>query len=501
MRANFLVILAAAMIVFISATSGVFASDSHENAINSHENHGKKYVVDKVGEKDLESLREKGCEIVKQHRKVASVSCPDDVALALNLKEDIKVYAVDINADKQIGADSAWASGYTGAGRKVAVLDTGIDYTHQELNDSYGGGWNVIVNNSNPFDDNGHGTHVAGIITSNGAFSGRSKGVAPDAQVLAFKVLDKTGSGYFSDVIAAMYDAVDGQDGVYGTFDDYNADVISMSLGSSAPYLYTGSDCDSAYPEMKNATAYANSRGVAVVVAAGNDARGVSIPGCISGVITVGAVDSNNLRASFSGVGGSLDVMAPGVGIYSTIPGNSYASWSGTSMATPHVSAAIALMKQANSSISVSEISNALYSTATDLGASGWDKYYGFGLINVPAAISYAISPPSQPKMHIASISISKQTLGSKTRAVVTVNVVNATGSAVSGASVSGHWSGLTSGTSIATTSSSGTAIFYSAWKTKANGIFTFTVDNMAKSGWIYDYSANAASSASIRVP
>ncbi len=167
MRANFLVILAAAMIVFVSATAGVFAIDSHENAINSHENHGKKYVVDKVGEKDLEILREKGCEIVKQHRKVASVSCPDDVAAALNLKEDIKVYAVDINADKQIGADSAWASGYTGEGRKVAVLDTGIDYTHQELYDSYGGGWNVIADNSNPFDDNGHGTHVAGIITAN----------------------------------------------------------------------------------------------------------------------------------------------------------------------------------------------------------------------------------------------------------------------------------------------------------------------------------------------
>ncbi|MBU4245606.1 MAG: S8 family serine peptidase, partial [Nanoarchaeota archaeon] len=272
MRANFLIILAAAMIVFVSATAGVNALDSHEgainspdkNAINSPDNHGKKYVVDKVGEKDLESLREKGCEIIKQHKKVASVSCSDDVAAALNLKEDIKVYAVDIIADAQIGADSAWASGYAGTDRKVAVLDTGIDYTHPELSDSFAGGWNEIANNDNPFDDNGHGTHVAGIITANGVDS-RAKGVAPDAKVLAFKVLDSTGSGYFSDVIAAMYDVVDGQDGVYGTNDDYNADVISMSLGTSAPYLYTGSNCDYAYPEMVTAVAYANSRGVAVV--------------------------------------------------------------------------------------------------------------------------------------------------------------------------------------------------------------------------------------------
>jgi len=611
MRANFLVVLAAVMIVFVSASAGVFAEDLHEKSINSQDTHGKKYIVDKFGENDLNNLRAEGCEILKHHKKVASVECPDSVAATHNLMEDIKVYALDINSDTQIGAPSAWAQGFTGAGRKVAVIDTGMDYNHPQLSDSYAGGWNEIANSSNPFDDNGHGTHVSGIITANG---GAVKGVAPGAQVLAFKVLDSTGSGSFSDVIAAMYDAVDGQDGVYGTPDDYNPDAISMSLGTGAPYLYTSSNCDSAYTAMRDAVAYANSRGVAVVAAAGNDARGVSIPGCISGVITVAAVDSGDARASFSGIGGSVDIAAPGVGINSTTPGNTYASWSGTSMATPHVSALVALLRQAKPNASVSEITSAIYNTAKDLGTAGWDKYYGYGRINASAAIAYVlppvpvepvhdvavssisspssavhgtvvmisavvtnlgnvpetlnvtaadittfsvigwravtldpgtsqnisyswntsasvignhtisvnsgvldgeantvdnvksivvaiVAPPVLPAMHISSISIIKQTSGYKTRAVVTMTVVNATGSAVGSANVKGVWSGLTSGTSTATTSSSGKATFYSAWKTRANGAFKFAVSNITKSGWIYDTSANNATSVSLNVP
>ncbi len=459
---------------------------------------GKRYLTEKLEEKDIKILHEKGCEIDKKSKRIASVICPEDAAAELGLRENIKVYASDLNADRQIGADSVWNAGYNGTGRLVAILDTGIDYNHVELLDSYAGGWNFVANNSNPYDDNGHGTHVSGIITANGVVES-AKGAAPDAKILALKVLDSSGSGYFSDVIEAIYHSVDGHDGDYGTADDFNPDAISMSLGSSYPYLYTGSNCDSAYPEMANAVNYAVSRGIMVVAAAGNDARGVSIPGCMSNATAVAAVDGSDVRAPWSGTGGSLDIAAPGVGVYSTVP-SGYGTKSGTSIATPFISATVALLKQANSSMKVSDIRNALYNTAKDFGSLGWDKYYGWGRVNASAALIYALSPPAKPKMHIARIDMAKQTSFPKTRAAATVYVVNEAGNPVSGASVSGKWSGLTFDSDTGTTDSGGKTVIYSDWKTKAKGTFTFSVTNMAKAGWIYDYSANLETGDSITV-
>src|SRR3989338_9795860 len=285
-------------------------------------------------DKEVSDAVKQGCKVLREARTLKALVCSENVASSLGLQKDIKVFAMDSNANKQIRADLVQASGNNGDGRKVVVLDTGYNYNHRELSSSYLGGKDFVNADDDPFDDNGHGSHVAGIITADG-IDAKAKGVAPLAGVIAGKVLDASGSGYFSDVVAAIYWAVDGPDGIANTADDFNADAISMSLGTSQPYTYKGF-CDNVLPSLTNAVKFARDRGVIVVVAAGNSGgAGVSIPGCISYSTTVGAVDSSDKVASFSGRGSALDITAPGVNIYSSILGNLYASWSGTSMATP----------------------------------------------------------------------------------------------------------------------------------------------------------------------
>jgi subtilisin/minor extracellular protease Epr len=355
---------------------------------NSEKSSIKRVIVDTVDDKQLKVLESEGCRVIHKITPSIALDCPSEVVSKFGLKEDLRVFAVDLSADKQIGADQVWALGFTGAGRLVAVLDTGVDYNHPELSDSIVKGRDFVNNDDDPMDDNGHGTHVAGIITANGILSG-SKGVAPDAKVLAVKVLSASGGGYLSDVVAAIYYVVDGPDGIYGTGDEFNADAISMSLGTSPPYTYKGSNCDSVYPAMTNAISYARSRGVSVVAAAGNSGgAGISLPGCISGVITVGAVNSKDKVQTWSGKGLSLDLVAPGVSILSTWLNGQYATASGTSMATPMVSGTIALMKQKNPLLSVDEVYNKLITTAKDLGKVGFDTASGYGRVNALAAVN-----------------------------------------------------------------------------------------------------------------
>ena len=225
-------------------------------------------------EREMSNALSAGCEIVREIRTLKALRCLREVATALSLPEDVKVFAMrekeadmmdvlerfrlrsaSASANQQIGANTVHASGNTGAGRKVVVLDTGYNYNHPELSSSYLGGKDFVNNDNDPMDDDGHGSHVAGIITADGLDT-KAKGVAPDAGVIAGKVLDENGSGYFSDVVAAIYWAIDGPDGIYGTLDDFGADAINLSLGTSRPYTYKGF-CDSVLPDLTNAIKYA----------------------------------------------------------------------------------------------------------------------------------------------------------------------------------------------------------------------------------------------------
>jgi subtilisin family serine protease len=364
------------IVMMTIAALSAFASSEHAQ--------GKARVVAHTAEEVSAALAQ-GCTIVRETRGITALVCPEATATALGLQEDIRVYKMDSGANTQIKADLVHSAGNTGAGRKVAILDTGYNYNHPELASSYLGGKDFVNDDNDPLDDEGHGSHVAGIVTADGVVA-KAKGVAPGVSVLVAKVLDNVGSGYFSDVAAAIYWVVDGPDGVAASGDEVGVDAISLSLGTSSPYVYK-STCDSALPDLTAAIKYAKDNGVVVAVAAGNSGNpGVSIPGCISYSTTVGAVDKLDKVASFSGRGSALDIVAPGVSIYSTVLGTSYATYSGTSMATPMITGTIALIKTAHPTYTPAQVETALFSTAKDLGKAGKDTTYGWGRVNAQGA-------------------------------------------------------------------------------------------------------------------
>jgi subtilisin len=270
----------------------------------------------------------------------------------------------------------------TGVGVKVAVIDTGIYYDHPDLLGRYAGGYDFVNDDGDPMDDNGHGTHVAGTIAAVLGNGVGVVGVAPSAQIYALKVLGSDGSGDISDVIAAIY-----------TARDYGAKIISMSLGGPGSSTLQAA-CDSVYN---------SGAGVLIVAAAGNDytkigAREldtIDYPARYSSVIAVGATDSSDLKASFSSTGSTVELAAPGVDIRSTFPptisiggqtGYYYAVGSGTSMACPHVSGAAALVWAGEPTLTAGQVRQRLVDTADDLGSSGRDKWYGYGIVDVDQA-------------------------------------------------------------------------------------------------------------------
>jgi subtilisin family serine protease len=448
--------------------------------------------------KEVSDALSQGCRVVREAKTLKALECSRNAASSLGLQEDIRVFSMDTAANTQIRADLVQSAGNTGAGRKVVILDTGYNYSHPELSSSYLGGKDFVNNDDDPMDDNGHGSHVAGIITADGV-SPSAKGVAPGTGIIAGKVLDAFGSGYFSDVVEAIYWAVDGPDGIPNTADDFNADAISLSLGTSPPYTYSGF-CNNALPDMTNATKYAVDRGVVVVVAAGNSGRsGVSIPGCINYSTTVGAVDSSDRIASFSGIGNAVDITAPGVNILSAW-GSGYAYASGTSMATPVVSGTVALIKSAHPTYTVAQTQDALFKNAKDLGYIGKDSTYGWGRVDAYRAVS--TTPPSPAgTMHVAGIVMSKVKGTRYTYATATVTIVDSTGSPVSSATVSGHWSGLTSDKDTGTTNASGKITVKSNQvRNSATGTFTFTVDNVTYGALVYNPADNVRTSNSISI-
>lgn len=276
----------------------------------------------------------------------------------------------------RIDANLAWSSS-TGVGVKVAVIDTGIDNGHPDFKNANGNsrvilGATFVTGTKSAKDDNGHGTHVAGTIGASNNSIG-VVGVAPNCTLLAVKVLDRTGSGYMSWVIAGIDWAANN-----------GAQVINLSLGSS-----TGSQA------LKDAVDRAVANGVVVVAAAGNNGdkgNAASYPAAYDSVIAVGATDSYDLVAPFSNYGLYLDVAAPGVSVLSTWKGGGYVTASGTSMASPHVAGTCALViAKGVTDVNADGVANNLdvrlliQSKADDinyLAYPGWDQYIGNGLVD-----------------------------------------------------------------------------------------------------------------------
>ncbi len=272
-----------------------------------------------------------------------------------------------------VNAPEAWAQGHTGDGIVVAVVDSGVDYSHIDLRDNIWvntgeianngidddgngfiddtTGWDFSSNDNRPLDVEGHGTHVAGTIAATNNNTGVT-GIAYGARIMPVRVLGDNGSGSSSDVAAGIrYAAANG------------ADVINLSLGSSRPNS-----------TIEAAIEYATEQGSFVVMASGNEyASETGYPAryATDYGIAVGAVDRNRQAADFSndaGTDSSLQyVVAPGVDIVSTSPNNRYRPLSGTSMATPHVAGVVALMLSANADLTHAQIRQILTSSATAL--------------------------------------------------------------------------------------------------------------------------------------
>lgn len=302
------------------------------------------------------------------------------------IEEDVQIYTLGRGAYKisnsqpkqnanwgfwKIQAQDAWnkATG-KGSGIKVAVIDTGISLIHPDLVVS--GGVNVIQTGRSYNDDNGHGSHVAGIIAAQDNSIG-VVGVAPKVSLYAVKALDRNGSGYISSIIKGIEWAIAN-----------DMDVINLSAGF---------DSDSQI--LHDIITKATNVGIVVVVAAGNSGSSedtVSYPAKYDEVIAVSATDQNNSIASWSSRGVEVDVAAPGENILSAYLGKSYAMESGTSMAAPFVAGVVALIKSVAISSSYDsdsdgkwdsgEVLNKIKNTATDLGSAGWDSSYGYGLVN-----------------------------------------------------------------------------------------------------------------------
>jgi serine protease len=281
----------------------------------------------------------------------------------------------------------AWLKS-TGTGVTVAVLDTGVDASNPDLAGQVLTGYDETTGKDGAnTDPNGHGTHVAGTIAADTGNGVGVSSVAPGAKILPVRVLGANGSGYMSDTATGI---------IYAA--DHGANVINMSLGATAQVT-----------AVTNAIAYARSKGVVVVAAAGNSRENgspVSYPGADPGVIAVAATDSTDTVASYSNQGSYVDVAAPGSAILSTYPTalnkSGYATLYGTSMASPHVAAEAALIKAYRPALTPDQIEQAIESSAVDLGAKGKDTDYGYGRVNaaaglIAAAAMTSSSPAASP--------------------------------------------------------------------------------------------------------
>lgn len=351
-----------------------------------------------------------------EYRDIWSVSVPGDT-IKINLVSDWYLSLYGFYIDKVINGSASFS--FENCKKVVA-------------------GYDFINNDLDPMDDNTHGTHVTGIISSDDSYS---RGIANGTKIMMAKVLNYYGEGNESDVI----------NGIDWCMSN-SAKIISMSLGGDD---YSGTCDDNILAKAVN---NAVSKGTVVVVSAGNDGHyGLSTPACASGAIAVGAIDKSKNVVGFSSKGPELDIVAPGYQINSTIPKNDWNKKSGTSMAAPHVTGVIALMLEANPLLSVTDVKGILGSTSDPVNKCyecTWSNGYctndygteipctsnvtGSGIVNALRAVNsvqssypryYNIVEPNDPSIYSsqASYMFSSSWLGNIDKAIFEFNGANYT--------------------------------------------------------------------------
>ena len=387
---------------------------------------------------------------------------------------DGTVYAVDaelVNAwgVERIGSGTVHDGGNKGTSVKIGIIDSGIDYFHQDLDGVYAGGEDFVENDGDPADVYGHGTHVAGTACAEDNDLG-VVGVAPGCALYSLRVLNDSGSGSWSATIAAMDWAVLNR-----------LQVVNLSLGSSQD---PGSTVKAAFDN-------AEADGLVIVAAGGNSGtpsgkgNNVIYPAKYVSVIAVAATDKNDTRPSWSSTGEEIELAAPGVSVLSSwndgnsphnpqpfiLDGDWYKESSGTSMASPHVAGAAALVIAAgvsdnNGNGRINDEVRAIFnSTADDIGAVGKDTHYGYGLVNVAAAIASLVPPSPTVNVNVNTDKTSYES-GVDTTAILTAAITDEKGNAISGLSSSDF-----------ATMVNGTAMVVSFAETAIPGTYTGNLD------------------------
>lgn len=236
----------------------------------------------------------------------------------------------------------------------VAIIDSGVDYNHPLLTDRMVAGYDFVDNDTNPMDENFHGTHVAGIV---------AESTNENVKIMPIRALDKEGSGYDSNIAKSIYYAVDN-----------GATIINMSFQGNNYSAYLAKAMD-----------YALDHNVMLVASSGNEGANTKnyYPASEQKIIVVSATNKSDKIASFSNIGDSIDISAPGVEILSSIPGGKYGVANGTSMAAPYVSGIVAMLKVDNPARTNEELELHLKNYTDDKGALNWDPLYGEGIVNV----------------------------------------------------------------------------------------------------------------------
>lgn len=293
------------------------------------------------------------------------------------------------NVRKALGIDILHSAGITGKGINIAIIDTGIFSGHKDLRKNIIGFKDTVFYKENPYDDNGHGTHVAGIVAGTGEVSGGFyRGIAPDSGILVIKALNSKGKGKAGSVIDAI-------DWIIGNKSRYGINIVNISVGTLSEESNKKEELENL--KLLNRVEELWDIGLAVVVAAGNNGPGngtVTIPGISRKVITVGVSDDykginrgrNEMIKNYSGRGPANcimkpEIVAPGSGIVSCSNKQyGYAQKSGTSMATPIVTGSIALLMSKNPGITNKEVKMKLRENAIDLNYS--KHHQGWGMVN-----------------------------------------------------------------------------------------------------------------------
>lgn len=256
----------------------------------------------------------------------------------------------------------------------VALIDTGIDYTHPFLKDRIVSGYDFIDDDTSPMDVHFHGTHIEGIITNT---------TPANVKIMPIRALNEEGKGYDSDIAQSIRFAVDN-----------GADIINLSFGGEefSPYLADAID-------------YALSKNIPIIVASGNEGADTKIfyPASEEKLIVVSATDQNDNIADFSNTGASIDLSAPGVDIISSVPGQDFTSMSRTSMAPPFICRLAAMLKLEDPSRSIQDIERLMKKYVDDRGAIGWDRIFGEGIVNL-ASYDEVLKPLVINKNDVASI-------------------------------------------------------------------------------------------------